>query len=198
MAPTSTPRPPSPRSRRAPPRPASLWWLALAWLPGTWVCGICSGCAAAPVTSTTRDLPPYAGSQARLFDDSLSLRLANPTLEGAGEGLLRARATEADLVLLGRLRSVNERNVGNRSLFSLVFTWEKVLAGSEPEGEALIVEVPPDTASHALVRSRRSKLVGVPVVLFLKWFRDDDGPKLHARVEPDDPSVRDAVIAARM
>src|SRR5690606_31039066 len=107
------------------------------------------------------------------------------------------RAADADTVAVGRLQTINERSRDGQSRFELVYAFEKTLAGHEPP-ETFVLDVGPDNPSHGMIRSRRLDLIGTRAVLFLKWFREDDESRLHARVEPDEPSVHDAIIAARM
>lgn len=177
--------------RRLLPAPAILLMGALACLPGTFTCG-----TPAPATPA-QDLPVYEGMQTRLFDDSLSLRLANPALASDGERLLDARAIEAEAIFVARLETVTQRSRGRSSIFELVFAPERALVGSLP-GEPVVLEVGPESPSHGMIRSQRLRLLGVRGVVFLKRFQEDNEVRIHARVEPDEPAIHDAIVAARM
>lgn len=155
------------------------------------------GCSPAATTPALRDLPPYEGEPARLFDDSLSLRLANPALAPDGERLLAIRANEADAIFVARLDTITERSQGTKSRFVLVFTPERALSGELPS-EPIPVEVRPDHPSHGMVRSQRARLLRTHGVVFLKWFQQDNEMRAHVRVEPDEPALHDAVVAARL
>jgi hypothetical protein len=135
--------------------------------------------------------------QTRLFDDTLSLRLANPSLSPDGGRLLDARSVEAEAIFVARLETITERTRGTRSSFQLVFAPERALVGALP-APPVIVEIGPQSASHGMIRSQRRRLLGVRGVVFLKSFQEDNEVRLHARVEPDEPAIHDAIVAARM
>lgn len=177
--------------------PAPAW---RRWVVPLLVASTAAGGVACPAGGAgqppARALPAHEGERARWFDDTLSLRLANPALTD-GQHLLAVRAAEADTVALGRLETINERSRGAHSSFELVFALEKTIAGLDP-APSFVLDIGPDNPSHGMIRSRRLELIGRRAVLFLKWFRGESESRIHARVEPDEPSVHDAIIAARM
>src|SRR5690606_39522339 len=84
------------RPHSSSPAPAWRRWVVPLLVASTAAGGV--ACAAPPAGQPpARALPAHEGERARWFDDTLSLRLANPALTD-GQHLLAVRAADADTV----------------------------------------------------------------------------------------------------
>ncbi len=156
-------------------------------------------CIALLAGCASREAPPpfpaYTGAIAELFDNSLSRRFL---LAEAGDRLFHARLVEADTVLEARIRTVNADTRDGIPAYQLSLNPTRALLGALPESP-LVLSVPREHPSYAMIRLGHRHLVGRRAILIIKNFTNDDGTITHhVRVEPDDATTRGALAIVKL
>jgi hypothetical protein len=156
------------------------------------------GCGGGTAASSSRQVTPYAGRQADLFDD---------TIEPAAVGLdfdkgysprvdktLRERAQTGDAVLRVRVATVTAKKDGPEANYQLGLHTVEKLAGKNTPPPDFTVAINKASESHGIMKNFESRLVGYAFVAFIREFAGPSGDReVHFHLAPDTKEVKLAV-----
>lgn len=157
-------------------------------------CGHAAGASARP-------LPTWAGHEAEVFDDSIEPAALGIDFDrgysARSDAALRERAQTADAVVRVRVTTVTAKRDA-RTRYTLGVQTRARLLGEHPPDERFELVVDDTSASHGMVKSFESRLVGKSFVAFVKEFVRSDGDReLHFHLAPDTKDVELAVSDAK-
>ncbi|MDX2055866.1 MAG: hypothetical protein SFV15_25920 [Polyangiaceae bacterium] len=157
--------------------------------------GACSAPHREAHSPSASNLPEYAGPASAAFDDSIAPGTVEPSFlsaDTASRQALSKRTAEADTVAPVRVATASQ--VGA----SFDLTLEPV--GAPIRGaaftEAFTVSVSARAPAYAFLESHRLQLLGTTVIIFLKAFNVEGSVETHFRIEPNSPSMRQAIERA--
>lgn len=143
------------------------------------------------------NLPPYDASQANVFGDTIAPELfgipgdGRPAVE---DPRLIPRTEQADAVLRARIATITRDQLDDQTSF--IFVLRPVgppILGTSPSSDSIELRLQPGHPSLQYVQHRQSALTGKTVLLFLRRYNDGGDVVLHFHVQPDDPSVIEAI-----
>ena len=163
--------------------------------------GLAASCAAASSRGGASGGDPaesYNRDSRRLFDDGFDPEafglVMTEVTDPKRDPVLRARAENADAVLLVRATTVSSVPGDTEPTYVVVFRIDKVVRGSGAVGQTFPVEFGPSSRSYGLVRSGEGTLAGRTFLGFVKGFRGPDGGSdTHAHFAANNPMVAAAV-----
>lgn len=154
-------------------------------------------CGGAAAGGAAKPSSPFTAQDARVFDEAVDL-LADPeSLEGAWADSWRRDLDtctgRADVVSVVSVETiVADIDPQGRKTFRLVPVPVRGLRGALPTGTSLRVRQ--DSPGYASVESNREALTGGQYLLFVKWYRTDDGHVLaHWHLAQATPPVVEIV-----
>ncbi len=159
------------------------------------------GCG--PITGRLASAPAqtraiYAGRSTVLFDDSL-----DPTAVGIdfdkghvpkSDPILRERAQVSDAVARVKVATVTGTQEGPDATYRIGLRTVEKLAGPDVPASEFTVAIGRASASHGILKTFEGRLVGIPLILFVREFvRPGFEPEVHFHLAPDTKEVKDAV-----
>jgi hypothetical protein len=165
---------------------------------------VAGGCGGKGANAPKRDLPPYSGHAAELFDDvieprSVGLSLDTPS-NAKADPMLRERTQVSDAVLHVQVATMSSKNEDTGVTYTIGFRVLEKLAGNASPGEEFSVKLGKSSPSVGLVRNFEERLVGKKVVIFVRAFAVGQGEEadLHFHVVPDSKEELDAIHSAAL
>ena len=160
----------------------------------------------APPVAPERPLPPYAGDSIEVFDDQIDPAAVGLTLDPSAPPStdleLRQRVQTSDATVKGRVRTVTEKHEDRGTSYVLGLGRVQVFGGAFPPPETFQVHVGTQGASHGVVNSFESRLVGRTFIATVRQFAHGastsagDEHDLHFHFYTDDRATADAVQSA--
>jgi len=192
--------------RREPRRPILLRGIALAALAalvagagagaGTLACG-------KGANGPGRDLPPYTGHSADLFDDGIDPDAVGFQVAAGAAPMsdtrLRERTQTGDAVVRVRVLTVTDKREDKRHTWQLGMHTLEHMAGAGPLDTDFTLEVEDTDPGAPMVHAFEGGLVGKTFVAFVRAFARAGAPDEwdeHFHLAGDTASVKDAVQAA--
>jgi len=178
--------------------------LSLAAIALTMLLASCSVATPAPA-APTRALPAYAGHEATLFDDGIDPQAVGYNLEPAASPredlLLRERTRLGDRVVRAQVVSITSTRTDTGFAWQIgLHTLEK-LAGERPAEPDFTLCVDPTAPGATVMRVFDRRLIGVPLVAFVREFEPADRGRrgeVHFHLAGQDKDEIDAVRVAAL
>jgi hypothetical protein len=151
-----------------------------------------------PKSPPGEQLPPFTAEEATLFDDAFAPAVFSSDASPDIDHKLYLRARQAESVVPATVATVTEdRGSDGEHVFTLELrpTGPPLAGVAWTERVALIVA--PASPSYGVLRNLGPSLIGTPVILFFRRYKDDGRVSVHWRAEPDREDVRQAVERAR-
>jgi hypothetical protein len=186
--------------RREPRRPVLLRGVALA--------GLAAMLASAPAcgkgaNGPGRDLPPYTGHSADLFDDGIDPDAVGFQVAAGAPPMsdtrLRERTQTGDAVVRVRVLTVTDKREDKRHTWQLGMHTLEHMAGAGPLDSDFTLEVEDTDPGAPMVHAFEGGLVGKTFVAFVRAFGRAGAPDEwdeHFHLAGDTAAVKDAVQAA--
>jgi hypothetical protein len=151
-----------------------------------------------PKSPAPEQLPSFSAEDATLFDDSFSAAVFSTDARPDIDHKLYLRSRQAESVLPASIATVTEDRGSDGEH---VYTLELRPTGPPLAGavvtERVALTVSPASPSYGVLRNLGASLIGAPVILFFRRYKDDGLVSVHWRAEPDREEVRQAVERAR-
>jgi hypothetical protein len=151
-----------------------------------------------PKSPPPERLPAFTAEDATLFDDAFAPAVFSSDTAPDIDHKLYLRARQAESVVPARVATVTEDRGSDGEH---VYTLELRPTGPPLAGvvwrDRVALTVAPASPSYAVLRSLGSSLIGMPVILFFRRYKNDGRQSVHWRAEPDREEVRQAVERAR-
>ncbi|MBX3208109.1 MAG: cobalamin ABC transporter substrate-binding protein [Labilithrix sp.] len=146
----------------------------------------------------SRQLAPYSGRQADLFDDSIAPAAVGLDFDrGYAPRLdktLRERTQVGDAVLRVRVSTVTAKTDGPDAMYQLGLHTVEKLAGKHPPPVDFTVQINKASESHGIMKNFESRLVGYAFIAFVREFAHPSGDReVHFHLAPDTKDVKAAV-----
>ncbi|HEX8790405.1 MAG TPA: cobalamin ABC transporter substrate-binding protein [Polyangiaceae bacterium] len=150
-----------------------------------------------------RDLPPYTGHSADLFDDGIDPDAVgfqvDPGPPPMSDTRLRERTQTGDAVVRARVLTVTEKREEKRHTWQLGMHTVERLAGSGPLDDDFTLEVEDTDPGAPMVHAFQGGLVSKTFVAFVRAFASPvaaDEWDEHFHLAADTPGVKQAVQSA--
>lgn len=156
------------------------------------------GCGARDANDPSRAVATYSGRLADLFDDAIEPAAVGLDLDkGYTPRLdkgLRERALNAEGVLRVRVSTLTAKSDGPSSIFQIGLHTVEKLAGDNPPPADFTVQLTQSSASHGILKSFESRLVGYAFIAFVREFAQPNGDReIHFHLVPDTKDVKTAI-----
>jgi len=170
------------------------------------LCVASCGGEAQKARGPARQLPPYAGHAAELFDDAIEPAGVGIQLGAASDAnrntprtdnLLRERTQVGDAVVRARITTVTSKEEDRGRSWQLGLHTLERIGGSGPLDADFTLRVGAADVSSGIVRAFENRLIGQSFVAFVREFiRPGGETELHFHLAPDAKDEVDAVKSA--
>lgn len=151
-----------------------------------------------PKAARGEQLPVFTPEEASLFDDAFSPAVLSSEIQFEADDKLYLRVRRAEAVIPAVVATVTEdRGSNGEHVFSVSLRPTGPPFAGQEWREMVIVEVGPVSPSYSLLQTVGRSLVGTPVILFFRRYKDDGQTVVHWRAEPARDDARQAIERAR-
>lgn len=159
-----------------------------------------AGCGPARDTKAARgeQLPEFTPEEAALFDDAFSAGVFSSEIAFDADDKLYLRTRRAEAVIPAVIATVTEdQGSDGQHVFTVALRPVGPAFAGQSWRDMVVVEVGTASPSYAVLQTMGRSLVGTPVVLFFRRYKEDRNVVVHWRAEPAREEVRQAVERAR-